>query len=224
MYYVVLLVLYLIAGALNLIGTQKGRERFFAFSKPCLMPLLCLYCVARGMPEPDLMLVAALCACWIGDVLLMIKGDVWFAAGGISFFAGHVLFILAFARETTLAGLPLYALIPAAALYAGATGYVMFRAYKEIPLIMRLPMLLYLLCNGAPNLFALARIFLFPGTRSALSFAGAVLFFLSDCALYLLRYDAGSGRKYFIRSPFFVMLTYITGVFLIVVGLVPPVS
>ena len=82
-------------------------------------------------------------------------------------------------------------------------------------------MLLYLLCNAVTNLFALTRLIESPGVWTAVSFVGALLFFLSDCALFLLRYE--SGRESFFKSGFFVMLTYISGVLLIALGLLPPV-
>ena len=221
MLYFVFLGLYIIAGALNLIGTRKGDGRLFAATKPLLLLFLCLYCFFRTSPSPDLLMIAAFAACWLGDVLLMLKGEAWFTAGGVSFFAGHVLLIFIFARQTSLSDAPLAVLIIAAALYAAAAISVMVRAGKTAPRIMKIPMFMYLLCNSATNLFALARMISSFGVWSVLSFAGALLFFLSDCALFLLRYD--NEKKSFFKTDFFVMLTYISGVLLIALGLAPPV-
>ena len=84
---------------------------------------------------------------------------------------------------------------------------------------MRAPMLLYLLCNGAMNVFALTRLMESPSVWRAVSYVGAILFFLSDCALCLGRF--GKPGKRFYKSNFFIMLTYISGVFLITLGLSP---
>ena len=216
----VFLILYLIAAALNLAGTLKNNKLLFGVTKPALLLLLCLYCFFRTSPTPDWLLIAALAACWLGDVLLMLKGDLWFTVGGVSFFAGHVLLIFIFARQTSLADAPLAVLIPAAALYAAAASLVMARAGKGAPRIMRIPMFMYLLCNAVTNLFALARMTGSFGIWSVLSYVGALLFFLSDCILFLLRYD--TERTCFFKSGFFVMLTYISAVLLITLGLVPP--
>ena len=218
----VFLFLYLIAAVLNLAGTEKGREKLFKFTKPALLLLLCLYCLFRTLPSPDLLIIAAIVACWLGDVLLMIDGEAWFTAGGVSFFAGHVLLILVFARQTDISRVPLVFLIPAAALYVTAAGFVMARARKTAPLTMQIPMLLYLFCNAAMNLFALSRLLESPGIWQAVSYVGAILFFLSDCALFLLRYD--NERKSLFKTDFFVMLTYICGVLFITLGLVPPIK
>ena len=217
----VFLILYLIAAALNLSASLKNNRILFGVTKPMLLLLLGLYCFFRTTPAPDWLLIASLAACWLGDVLLMLKGDLWFTAGGVSFFAGHVLLIFIFARESSIGGaFPAVQMI-AAALYAAAASFVMARAGKEAPRIMRIPMFLYLLCNAATNLFALARMTGAFGIWSVLSYAGALLFFLSDCILFLLRYD--TERTCFFKSGFFVMLTYATGVLLITLGLLPPV-
>ena len=214
----VFLILFLIAAVLNLISTKKDRKRLFAFTKPALLSLLCLYCAASGLPTPDLLLIAALFACFLGDVLLMLKGDLWFAAGGISFLFGHVLLILIFLRYADASDLPLAFMITAAVIYAAAAGCVMARARKEAPPLLKIPMLLYLLFNGAMNVFALTRLLTAPGLWSAVSYAGAILFFLSDCVLFLTRFDTAHPRFY--KTNFYVMLTYISGVFLITLGLV----
>ena len=50
---------------------------------------------------------------------------------------------------------------------------------------------------------------------AAVTFAGAVLFFISDTLLFFVRTDKDAAQ----RSHFHVMLTYILGEFLIVLGL-----
>lgn len=215
----VFLALYLVAGTLNVCAAKKSNRKLFSATKPLLLPMLCLYCLFCRPDAPDLLLIAALFACWLGDVLLMPEGDAWFVIGGVVFFAGHVLFIFNFARCVDLTRLPLAAVVPAAAVYAAAAGYVMYRVRKDTPAPMRIPMLLYLLCNAVTNLFALSYLIQYPGLRSAVSYAGAALFFLSDCALFLMRSD--TGKKSFFKTDCFVMLTYISGVLLITLGLSP---
>ena len=217
----VFLILYLAAASVNLSAARRDRTLYFAATKPMLLLLLCLYVFSRGGENADSLLVCALLSCFLGDVLLMPEGTLWFFSGGVFFLAGHILLILNFASEIDLARLPLYVVIPSAAVYTAVSGLVMFRSRKKAPALMQIPMLLYLLANSVMNVFALVRLFVSPGVWSALSFTGAILFFLSDCALFLLRYDAG--RKRFYMSGFFVMLTYISGVLLIALGLAPPV-
>ena len=215
----IILALFFTAAALNLIGACKRNAVLSNISKPALLSLLCLYCLSVGYPEPDLLLIGALFACFVGDVLLMLEKDLWFTIGGISFFIGHVLLTLIFIVRTDLSSPPLAVMISAATVYAAASCAVMILTKKRTPKAMFVPMLLYLFCNSATNVFALTRLTVSPGSGSALSYAGAVLFFLSDCALFLLRY--GDEKKSFYKTDFFVMLTYISGVCLITLGLCP---
>ena len=212
------LFLYAVAAVLNLIGTRKGHEKLFAVTKPMLLLLLCLFCFCRTYPTPGMLLIGAFFTCWIGDVLLMLKGEGFFTVGGIAFLGGHILLILIFARQADIFISPLYVLIPAVAVYIAASVFVILRTRKGAPPLMLIALLLYLLCNAAMNLFALSRIFVSPGIWSVLSYVGAVLFFISDCALFLIKYDDGRARFY--KTDFFVMLTYISGVLLIALGLV----
>ena len=213
----VFLALFLVAAVLNVAGTRMPRGKLFAATKPMLLSLLCLYCLTRGNVDP--LLIAALGACWVGDILLMLHGEFWFTAGGVAFFAGHALFVLIFARLTDVTALPLFVLIPAVCVYAFLSCAVMFRARKKAPKIMQIPMLLYLLCNSATNLFALSRLWTACGIWEAATYLGAVLFFLSDLALFMLRYD--TGRRRFYKTDTFVMITYISAVLLIALGLAP---
>ena len=98
----IFLILFLIAAGLNLAASLKNSKILFGVTKPMLLLLLCLYCCFRTSPNPDWLLIAAFAACWLGDVLLMLKGDLWFTVGGVSFFAGHVLLIFIFSRQTSL--------------------------------------------------------------------------------------------------------------------------
>ena len=214
----IFLILYLIAAAFNLYAAANHNDKISRATKPALLLLLCLYCLFSGLPSPDLLLIAAFFACWLGDVLLMFNGELWFFAGGVSFFAGHVLLILLFARFAGLGAAPASIIVPAAAAYLCVSAAVMALSFKKAPRIMLLPLCLYLACNSVMNVFALTRLISAPGLWSALSYAGAVLFFLSDCVLFLIRYDDRPG---FYKTDFCVMLTYICGVFLIATGLVP---
>jgi uncharacterized membrane protein YhhN len=216
----VFLILFAFAAVFNLIGAVKKNKIMSEITKPLLLPLLCLYCLFSSLPSPDYLLICAFALCFVGDVLLMIKGDIFFTAGGVSFFFGHVLLIIVFTRYADFKNLPLYAVIPAAALYLGMTAFIMARSRKRVPKPLFIPMTLYLVCNAVMNVFALTRLVTAPSVWSCLSYAGAVLFFLSDCVLFLCRYD-DEERKRFYKNDFCVMLTYITGVLLIAVGLVP---
>ena len=184
-------------------------------TKPLLVPLiLAWYLVCAG--SPDWILAAALFAAWVGDLLLMPSGDRWFVAGGIAFLAAHVLFILVFIPRILLSAVRWGLLLPAALVYLAVAALVIRRVWKDTPKLMRGPMAAYLAANMTMNLCALARWMSCPCTGSVLAWCGAVLFFASDCLLFLVEYG-GCAEK--LRHYFYVMLTYVPGVFLIALGI-----
>ena len=67
------------------------------------------------------------------------------------------------------------------------------------------------------NLFALMRLFTMHSAGSIVAYVGAVLFFISDCTLFLVRYYRN--KDLIFKRHFTVMLTYLAGEMLIVLGI-----
>ncbi len=171
----------------------------------------------RGI-APSGVLVAALLTAWLGDILLIPSGDAWFTAGGVSFGAAHVLFILSYAESgIAYSALSLPAAVLPSVLFAAAVLFIFLWLRAGMPAMLKIPLLLYLLCNGVMNCFAWFRLLsgACPVTAGLISVAGAALFFLSDSVLFAIRF----GKPSRFRCGFTVMLTYALGVFLIVLGL-----
>ena len=211
--------IFLIAAVFNLIGTQKGREKYGKISKPFLALSLCLYCLFKGLPNPDFLLIAALFACWLGDILINPSDVKWFVAGGAAFFVGHVLYIINFAVKIDFSAFPIAIVIPVALVYLLISGAVIFTLRNKAPKIMLFALFLYLMSNALTNIFALVLMVNSFGIWHLLSYIGAILFFLSDCALFLLTYVPEKPRFY--KSDLFVMSTYIPAILLITIGLIP---
>ncbi len=193
--------------------TNESRKR--PYTKVLLVPLILLWYLLCA-DSPDRMLVAALVASWVGDVLLMPSGDRWFVAGGVAFLAAHILFILVYVPEIRGDAVHWAILLPAALAYLAAAWLVSRRVWKPAPKLMRVPMAGYLVANTVMNLCALARAMSLPGAGPVIAWAGALLFFASDCLLFLSDYG-GQAEK--LRHYFYVMLTYVPGVFLITLGI-----
>ena len=192
--------------------TNDSRKR--PYTKVLLVPLILAWYLLCA-ESPDRFLVAALIAAWVGDVLLMPAGDKWFVAGGVAFLAAHVLFILVFAPQIRAGALRPAVLLPAALAYLAAVWLVFRRVWKPAPKAMRMPMAAYLVANTVMNLCAMARAMSLPGPGPVIAWTGALLFFASDCLLFLVDYG---GLKERLRHYFYVMLTYVPGVFLITLG------
>ncbi len=210
--------LFAAASLVHLIGCWRENRKLEAATKPMLIVLLLIYYVLDAPSLLNWYLAGALFASWLGDVLLMPRGDGWFAAGGIAFIAAHALFVFVYAQQICFDRMPFASLIPAAMVYIGATAAVMKRIHADSPTWMRVPIALYLFCNTAMNLFAFSQLATRPCAGSIAAYAGAVLFFISDCTLFLARFERQEKR---LRKPAFViMFTYILGELLITEGMI----
>lgn len=215
------LVLFVVFTAIHLYGSLIKRDSLRAPTKPViLLALLGFYLEwtrCRGI-DPSALLVFALAASWLGDVLLIPKGVKWFTFGGIAFWLSHLLFILAYKESGIMFSAinPVYIVLIALA-YASVVTFLFTKLKKSLPKPLFYPMYFYLLTNGAMNAFAWFR--LLSGSCSVISGLvtgiGALLFFISDCTLFFVRFDKDSP----IKSHFAVMLAYSVGELMIVLGL-----
>ena len=213
--------LFFIFTGVHLYASLQKRDSLRAPTKVViLLALLGMYLEwshAHGA-APSPYVVFALLTAWLGDVLLIPKGLRWFTAGGLCFGASHLLFIPAYIKS----GIAFNALSPLvvaliAALYA-LIAALLFRKLKQcLPRRLYYPMFLYLLANGAMNVFAWLRVLSgsCPAGSGILTGLGALLFFFSDCLLFFVRFD----KRCPVKSHFGVMLAYSAGEFLIVLGL-----
>ena len=209
------LILFLAVSAVHLLHSFKDDPKKRAVTKPFLLLLLILYYLLGGRPYAPF-LIAALLTSWAGDVLLIPKEHGWFTAGGISFMLSHFFFILVYLPRIRPELVPRTVILAAAAVYLGISVYVILLVRPTTPKKMAAPMCFYLLCNSAMNLFALSQLFSVRLTGAYIAYAGAVLFFISDCILFLVRYHPG---QIISKKHFPVMLTYLAGELLITQGI-----
>lgn len=209
------LVLFFIVTGIHLYASLRQDKALRAKSKPfILLTLLAFYCSSAHPVLPTVVL--ALIFSWIGDVLLIPKGNKWFTAGGISFMISHFFFVITYARMTDLDKVYRPALIVLPLIFAVATVIIFSKLRPHLPKALFWPMLLYLLINGAMNCFAWFRSMSVPGSAAVITAIGALLFYISDTSLFFVRFKENSRLK----THFLVMLTYSLGEFLIVLGLI----
>jgi uncharacterized membrane protein YhhN len=190
------------------LGALAGHVTVAAqLTKPVLMPVLAGYVLARG--GPALLAGALLFGCG-GDTFLQIGGDgggAAFLLGMGSFAAGHLCYLVLFARHgTPLAG-------PRSRTAALAAGYGVLLAgtvallWPDLPAELRIPVAGYSLLLTAMAFGALRA-----GPRAAL---GGLLFLLSDTLI-------ASGIAHWRQLPapqFWIMLTYAAAQFALADGL-----
>ena len=214
--YIFLILLFLVS-VIHLYHSWKDDGKKRKYTKPFLLPLILAYYLAAS-PSPSIFLIGALVTSWLGDVLLIPKGNKWFVFGGLSFMLTHVLFIIVYAQYVDFSNILWAAVIPAALIYYGISVFTVYTLKPTTPKMMLGPMIFYLLCNSTMNLFSLMQLITVQSKATVIAFIGALLFFISDCTLYLTRYH--KNKNLIFKKHFTVMLTYILGELFITIGMV----
>ncbi|MFE4328473.1 lysoplasmalogenase [Streptomyces sp. NPDC056831] len=194
-----LLIAFLVASAVDLVGVLADVSVAHVVAKPLLMPLLAGYAAARRGPG---LLIAALLFGWGGDTLLLFDTDAAFLIGMGSFAAGHVCYLWLFGRARSS--------LPVGFVYAAVLATFVALLWSGLPADMRIPMTGYSLLLTAMAYRA--------GTLGRYAAAGGALFLLSDALI-----ATGIADWPQLPAPdFWVMLTYIAAQFLLTVGALAP--
>ena len=198
--------------------TDEGKKR--AVTKPMLLIFLLAYYIFAALAAGEKLntvLIVAIATSWLGDVLLIPKGNGWFTAGGISFLISHITFILVYVPHIDFSAVKWYFVAPLAIVYLAIALKIILAVKKNTPKIMVVPMYLYLIANSTMNIFAFMQLLSNMNAASLIAYAGAILFFTSDCTLFLVRYH--EKKDIIFKRHFTVMLTYLLGEALITVGM-----
>ena len=211
---IVFLAVFFVSTAVHLYASLRKDARLRNITKPfILLSLLGFYVLAARSVSAAIVL--ALIFSWLGDVLLIPRGIKWFTAGGIAFMISHAFFVLGYTRDVVFSRIPVFLIVLLAVFFAAAVAYIFSKLRPHLPKALFYPMFLYLLINGTMNCFAIFRCVSAPSAATLTTAIGAALFFVSDTALFFVRFKK-DGR---LKTHFLVMLTYSIGEFLIVLGL-----
>lgn len=210
------LILYIAVSALHLAASFRDDAAQRKKTKPFLLLLLLLYYLFAAS-EPSLFLILALLTSWLGDVLLIPKGHKWFTMGGIAFMFSHLFFVLLYSGQILSERLNFLLILPLAAAYYGFSLFIIHKIKDTTPRAMVVPMYFYLFCNSTMNIFAVMQLLSLKNLAPAVAYLGALLFYASDCCLFLVRYYKNPEVVY--KKHFTVMLTYLLGELLIVQGI-----
>ena len=211
----VFLAVFLVSTAVHLYASLRKDTRLRNITKPfILLSLLGFYVLAARSVSAAVVL--ALLFSWLGDVLLIPKGIKWFTAGGIAFMISHAFFVAAYTKDVVFSRIPVFLIVLLAVFFAAAVAFIFSKLKPHLPKALFYPMFLYLLINGTMNCFAIFRCVSAPSAATLTTAIGAALFFVSDTALFFVRFKKDSRLK----THFLVMLTYSIGELLIVLGLI----
>ena len=128
----------------------------------------------------------------------------------------HFFFILSYAKYVDYNSLNKIIVILLMLLFIISSTIVFKYLKPHLPKPLFYPMYLYLIINGMMNCFAWFRAMSMSAKASIITGIGALLFYISDCSLFFVRFDKNSKLK----THFLVMLTYSIGELLIVLGLI----
>ncbi len=212
----IFLVLFLVLTGIHLYHSWLDDKKHRAMTKPFLLLLLAAF-YAVSADGICWTLLFALLTSWLGDLLLIPKGHQWFARGGVCFLISHFLYMGVYLPNLRLDAVPWGLLLLLAPVYYGIAVMIIRAVAPTTPKKMVKPMGMYLLTNGTMNLLALVRLFSIRTTGSVVAYVGAVLFFVSDCTLFLVRYYRKPEIVF--KKHFTVMITYLAGQFLIMLGI-----
>ena len=211
---IICLAVFVLSTAIHLYASLRKETKLRNYTKPfILLSLLGFYVLAARSPAAAIIL--ALLFSWLGDVLLIPKGVKWFTAGGIAFMISHGFFIAGYWKDVVFSRIPGLLILLLAVFFAATVAIIFSKLKPHLPKALFYPMFLYLLINGAMNCFAIFRCVSNPTAATVTTAVGAALFFVSDTALFFVRFKKDSRLK----THFLVMLTYSIGELLIVLGL-----
>ncbi|WP_395243514.1 lysoplasmalogenase [Agromyces sp. MMS24-K17] len=205
---------YAALSLIHLVLLYAGPDWAITLTKALLVPLLAAAAIVALRPRRDapvVLLVAALAASWLGDVLLTFDG--WFVPGLLAFLAAHVAYVVLFLRLGAAASgdggqpsrrrPPLWTLVYVA-------WYASFLALLAPHLgALLVPVAAYGAVLGAMAALAAA--------RGRLVAVGGALFVVSDSVLALGRFLPGYE---FALHDLVVMSTYLGAQALITIGVV----
>ncbi|MFF2806777.1 lysoplasmalogenase [Streptomyces sp. NPDC058000] len=204
------------AGAAPGSGPASLADTAVRLTKPVLMPLLAAHVLLRG--GPPLLVVALLFGCG-GDTFLQIGGGTAFLVGMGSFAAGHVCYLVLFARHGrrrrglsrssgagARTGERRSRTVGAAGLYAAALVATVLLLWPDLPADLRIPVAGYSLLL---TVMAFGALWTAPWAA-----VGGLLFLLSDSLI-----AGGIARWPQLPAPqFWIMLTYTSAQWALAIG------
>jgi len=192
-----------------LITIQHDELRYL--SKPFLMPLL-IVLYFLSVPKVDFSYLLALSFAFVGDVVLMLSGKLFFIIGLVSFLLGHLLYILIVAKH--LEKQKLLNVIIMSLLYILLDyGFISFLKPSLNNLVI--PVIIYTIVITTFSFLATLNFISKANKMNSYFFLGALFFIISDGLLAINKFEHST-----LILNIVVMLTYVIAQFLIFKALV----
>ena len=206
------LILFLVASVGDIISIVAEFPLHYGF-KPAIILSLVAYYISEAETTNRTFLTALL-FCWVGDVLLMFQGEMYFILGLIAFLMGHVFYIFTFRQLTWAIGntlLPTQKVRYTFPIILAVTGLVVV-LYPKLG-ALQIPVIVYAIVIMFMAISSLLRIGHTNQSSFGWVFVGAIFFMISDSALAINKFHTP-----FIGASIIIMLTYVSAQYMIVRG------
>lgn len=209
------IIVFVTVTAIHLFASLKRNKKLRTITKPFILLSLLLFYISTA-DKISITVVLALLFSWFGDLFLILAGDKWFVAGGISFMVSHFFFALSYLKDINFDKISPISIALLALFFIILVSFIFNKLKPHLSKKLFYPMFLYLLINATMNCFAIFKYICNPSYYHLITAIGAALFFISDTCLFFVRFVENSKLK----THFIIMLTYSLGEFLIILGLI----
>ena len=139
------------------ISTKSDTKLSQVIYKTFLLLFLILYYLFISK-HISLLVIFTLVFCWVGDIVLTKKGNMYFVIGGISFLIAHVLLVFLYSKRIILSDISWGVTLFIMSFYLIAIIFVMKKVKDNLSMKMFIPMTFYLVCNFMMNTFAMMQL------------------------------------------------------------------
>jgi uncharacterized membrane protein YhhN len=209
----VFLILFLAVSVGDILSILAQFNTHYVFKPVILIALIGHYLVHAQ--ERNNTFLAALFFCWVGDVMLMFSGELYFMLGLVAFLTGHVFYIFSFRQfswSTGVSLLPTQKVRYSLPIILAGTGLLVVLFPKLGAL--QIPVTVYAIVLMLMAMNALFRLGHTTPSSFAWAFIGALFFMVSDSVLAFNKFHTP-----FAGASVIIMLTYISAQFMIVQGI-----
>jgi len=207
---------FLFLALLHLYAVYANLPNLRFFSKPliCISLIFILY-KETGLKKniENLVAVGLFFGC-LGDIFLMLNENM-FVAGLASFLIGHILYVIAFSKQTSAKALSKHKSYILIAGILASFSYYLYNILQPSLGPLKIPVILYIIVIAAMAFFAYTRRYQTNTLSFIICLIGALLFIFSDSILALNKFVA-----YLTNSGLYIMSSYILAQYFITLGII----
>lgn len=207
---------FLFLALLHLYAVYTNLPNLRFFSKPLIcISLIFILNKETGLKKniEKLVAVGLFFGC-LGDIFLMLNENM-FVAGLASFLIGHILYVIAFSKQTSAKALSKHKSYILIAGILASFSYYLYSILKPSLGPLKIPVILYIIVIAAMAFFAYTRRYQTNTLSFIICLIGALLFIFSDSILALNKFVA-----YLANSGLYIMSSYILAQYFITLGII----